>query len=206
MGEETQKEQHIVAAARVRFGHYGFKKTTMAEIAGDCRMSAANIYRYFPGKKALLAEIAKDYFSEVEAEIERCTVDSSLSPHEKIRQLVLISLNYSFEYHSSAPHINEAINIICAERNDLILEHRSHKEALLIDVLTAGVKSGFFIAHDIKQRAETILNGTILVHPLFLGMFDVAYLRQSLIQVVDMMTEGIISGVGQEHTMDRSDR
>ncbi|MDH3693378.1 MAG: TetR/AcrR family transcriptional regulator, partial [Gammaproteobacteria bacterium] len=32
--------ERILEAANVRFQQYGYNKTTMAEIAGDCKMSA----------------------------------------------------------------------------------------------------------------------------------------------------------------------
>ncbi|GAV21360.1 bacterial regulatory proteins, TetR family [Mariprofundus micogutta] len=42
---QSEKER-IVAAARQRFSHYGYGKTTMAEIASDCQMSVGNLYRF----------------------------------------------------------------------------------------------------------------------------------------------------------------
>ena len=39
----------IVAAAKKRFSHFGYAKTTMAEVAADCDMSPGNLYRFFPG-------------------------------------------------------------------------------------------------------------------------------------------------------------
>ncbi len=190
--KEMTKEQYIVAAARVRFAHYGFNKTTMAEIAADCQMSAANIYRYFSGKKEILAQIARDFFTEVEEDIERRIANASLSPLEKIESVVLVSLNNSYERHSTSPQINEAISVICSDRVDLIVDHRQHKIAKLVHILETGVASGFFVPHETAERAEAILNGTVLIHPVFLGMYDIEYLRESLSKVVVMMTEGIV--------------
>ncbi len=189
---ETTTKQHIVAAARVRFAHYGFNKTTMAEIAADCQMSAANIYRYFAGKKELLAQIAQNFFTEVEVDIERQIADDDLSPLEKIERVVLVSLNDSFERHSTLPHINEAINVVCSERCDLIREHRRHKVAMLVRILDEGIVTGVFKPHETSRRAEAILNASLLIHPVFLGMYEIEYLRESLLHVVDMMTEGIV--------------
>ena len=45
----------ILDAASRRFLHYGFGKTTMSEIAGDCNMSTGNLYRFF-GSKLDIAE------------------------------------------------------------------------------------------------------------------------------------------------------
>lgn len=196
--EEMTKEQYIVAAARVRFAHYGFNKTTMAEIAADCQMSAANIYRYFKGKKELLAHIAQYFFTEVEEDIERCIANKKLSSLEKISSVVLVSLNNSFERHFTSPQINEAIGVICSERVDLIVEHRQRKRAMLVRILDAGVKAGFFKPHETSKRAEAILNATVLIHPVFLGMYDIEYLRESLAQVIDMMTEGIVVESGMD--------
>jgi AcrR family transcriptional regulator len=48
-----------VAAARARFQRYGYAKTSMQEIAADCGMSAANLYRYYDGKLAIGLAVAR---------------------------------------------------------------------------------------------------------------------------------------------------
>ncbi|HTJ78083.1 MAG TPA: TetR/AcrR family transcriptional regulator [Rariglobus sp.] len=40
----------ILCAARKRFQQFGYTKTSMQEIAADCGMSAANLYRFYEGK------------------------------------------------------------------------------------------------------------------------------------------------------------
>ncbi len=193
MEENKEKKSLIIAAARVRFSHYGFNKTTMAEIAADCQMSAANIYRYFPGKKELLAQIALEFFNEVEEDIRQKTAKGTLSPVDKVLTLVLTSLNKSHEQYAMVPKINEALEVICSERCDLIGAHRAVKGEILAGILEAGVASGFFKPHDCAERAEIILNGTVLVHPVFLSMYDIDYLRMSLGKIVNSLTEGLLA-------------
>jgi len=60
---ESTREQ-ILSAATGRFERYGYGKTTMAEIAGDCEMSAANLYRYFESKLDIGAALACDCMAE----------------------------------------------------------------------------------------------------------------------------------------------
>ncbi len=49
-------------AAKKRFSHFGYAKTTMAEVASDCSMSPGNLYRFFPGKLDIAESIAtEDY-------------------------------------------------------------------------------------------------------------------------------------------------
>src|SRR5262249_10860338 len=60
MSTTKTMRQKIVEAARKRFTHYGYSKTTMAEVASDCNMSSGNLYRYFPGKLDIAEEIGRE--------------------------------------------------------------------------------------------------------------------------------------------------
>ena len=59
----------IVAVARARFQRFGYAKTSMQELADDCGMSAANLYRYFEGKPAIAAAVAR---AEQEVQLREC--------------------------------------------------------------------------------------------------------------------------------------
>jgi AcrR family transcriptional regulator len=47
----------ILTEAERLFRHYGYGKTTIADISEACGMSAANVYRFFPSKSALVEAI-----------------------------------------------------------------------------------------------------------------------------------------------------
>ena len=51
---------NILDAAKQRILHYGYAKTTMAEIAADCKMSAGNLYRYFPSKADIIRAVVAE--------------------------------------------------------------------------------------------------------------------------------------------------
>src|SRR6201999_2183477 len=62
MAEKDNIREQIVSAAKKRFSHFGYAKTTMAEVATDCAMSPGNLYRLFPGKLDIAEAIAtEDY-------------------------------------------------------------------------------------------------------------------------------------------------
>jgi AcrR family transcriptional regulator len=48
----------IAAVAHTRFRRFGYAKTSMQEIADDCGMSVANLYRYYECKLAIGAAVA----------------------------------------------------------------------------------------------------------------------------------------------------
>ena len=64
MAEKDTVRECIVEAAKKRFSHFGYAKTTMAEVASDCAMSPGNLYRFFPGKLDIAEAIATEDYSK----------------------------------------------------------------------------------------------------------------------------------------------
>ena len=51
------RRSRILDAAKERFGHYGFRKTGVDEIAGAVGISKRTLYEEFPSKEKILAEV-----------------------------------------------------------------------------------------------------------------------------------------------------
>ncbi|MEE9229856.1 MAG: helix-turn-helix domain-containing protein, partial [Acidobacteriota bacterium] len=45
--QDPARRREILQAARRRLEHYGYEKTTMAEIASDAGMAVGTLYQYF---------------------------------------------------------------------------------------------------------------------------------------------------------------
>jgi AcrR family transcriptional regulator len=50
---EHERREQIVSAAGEHFGHYGYKKTTVADLAKSIGLSTAYIYKFFESKQAI---------------------------------------------------------------------------------------------------------------------------------------------------------
>ena len=63
----------VVAAARQRFQTYGYKGTSVADIAGDVGVNAGSVHWYFPSKDdlfaAVLARISEESRDSVDADL-----------------------------------------------------------------------------------------------------------------------------------------
>ncbi len=57
-----ERRQEILAAARRVFIDKGYAAATVNDIASEAGVAAGSIYRYFPGKSDLIAEVALDCF------------------------------------------------------------------------------------------------------------------------------------------------
>src|SRR5262245_55032028 len=64
MDQKVDTRDRILHAATERIKHYGYNKTTMAEIAADCRMSPGNIYRFFEAKIDIAEAMSRQHAME----------------------------------------------------------------------------------------------------------------------------------------------
>ncbi len=74
----------IVAGARSRFKRYGYAKTSMQEIAKDCGMSAANLYRYYDGKLGIGVAVAAELQAELLAACDQAVTREAGQPTRRL--------------------------------------------------------------------------------------------------------------------------
>ena len=89
MDKAEETRQCILRAAESFFSRYGYGKTTMAEIAGECGMSAANIYRFFKNKDEIVAEMANGWFRKVEGALREVLRRPGLSAAERLEAFIV---------------------------------------------------------------------------------------------------------------------
>ncbi|NJM35675.1 MAG: TetR/AcrR family transcriptional regulator [Rhodomicrobium sp.] len=165
--EQPQNETRarILAEAEQLFRHYGYGKTTMADIADACQMSPANLYRFFTSKSALMEAICTRMMAAAEerlfdivrmdrpaeervqrfvAEIHRHTMENLLD-HKKVHELVVVAMQE--QWHAIKAHLDR----VC-----------SYLELIIRD----GVKSGEFPAQNTSRAAKCAHSAIVtLCHP-----------------------------------------
>lgn len=112
----------ILDAAERRFRGVGFGKTTMAEIACDVGMSAANLYRYFQNKNEIGCACAQRCMSERIDILRKVVRKPGLSASERLRAYVLANLRHSYEKAGVDQKINELVQKILADRKDMVFK------------------------------------------------------------------------------------
>lgn len=197
---ETSKEhvpentpQRILEAAGLRFQQYGYNKTTMAEIARDCDMSAANLYRYFDNKLAIGAALACDCLNESIENLKKIVFDKHLPPATKIRQFVMSTLDHTHSQWSETPRMNEMVTAICHERMDIVDQHIHQKQALLITLLKEGNQTGAFAVADPEMTAESILTAVTLFDvPLLMPMYSREAFERKAKNLASLLLDGLL--------------
>jgi len=182
----------ILTAAVNRFSEYGYNKTTMAEIAEDAGMSAANIYRYYKSKEEIAAACAKSCMSEKADVLKEIVRDKNSSASEKLENYVLTTLRMSQE----AALENKKIDEVCAEitksKPELIHDKIASNKALLIEILSFGNQTGEFNVDDIMDTA-TAINAMIVVFdvPMFMSLYTKEQFEEKAHSVIKFLLTGL---------------
>src|SRR5882762_10725308 len=63
---------------------YGHRKIRVADVADACGFSAANVYRYFSSRRAILDALASHYLRETECAALACAIRNSHSARDRL--------------------------------------------------------------------------------------------------------------------------
>jgi AcrR family transcriptional regulator len=188
----TDTRGHILDCAEVRFRTFGYGKSTMAEIAGDAHMSAANLYRYFDNKQELGVACAKRCMDELFAAL-RAVVRRGGS--EAADTLVAFAVELARWTHSNTanePRINELVQMITSERKDVVVWRESRLHGLIAEILARGNDSGEFDIEDVIDTAQTVHAALMLFQlPLLMGMYELDELEARAAAVATLVLRGL---------------
>jgi AcrR family transcriptional regulator len=182
----------IVAAAKKRFAHFGYAKTTMAEVASDCDMSPGNLYRFFPGKLDIAEAIATADFEKRLAHQRSLARQPGRSAREKLSDLLFDELRSTYGRLEKDARVVEMARVIAAERplfGNWMLENQ---RSILVEILEDGEARGEFKALDKAFTAEMIQSATMKFHyPQLFSKLTLPKLERELEGVFQLLLTGL---------------
>lgn len=148
--------QRILEAAKKRFKHYGYAKTSMAEIAADLQMSPGNLYRYFPGKIDIALAIADDAYEMRHERLAEISADQSKPTVERLRDLFHCDMVETYKMIEHDPRTFELAAIIKTERPEWVNGQLKRERELIDAILIEGNERGEFDVEDVDFTAEML--------------------------------------------------
>tara|TARA_B100001179_G_scaffold219690_1_gene193566 strand:- start:299 stop:916 length:618 start_codon:yes stop_codon:yes gene_type:complete len=139
---QSSPRELILNAAMERILHYGYAKTTMAEIARDCDMSAGNIYRFFDSKLDIAEALARSKTSQtfrIFAEIADRKDESAL---DRLSELFMKRLCRSVDMLKDKPKLMEVAEVIGRERPEFGQELLDNERIHIAELLKQGMETG----------------------------------------------------------------
>jgi AcrR family transcriptional regulator len=184
--------QKIVAAARERFAHYGYGKTTMAELAGDCNMSPGNLYRYFPGKLDIAEAIVRGLFERTLETLRAIALGPELTASEKLKAVLEKLLEITYEDCKHATQLYEMAQAVSRERPEFAQHYLDAHAALLGGILAEGKARGELWVADPGKAARCLQLATAkFQNPPLWTRCSLADLKEQLAEVTDAILAGL---------------
>lgn len=150
----SDTRQAILDAARSRFMHYGFKKTTIDDIAVDAGVGKGTVYLYFDGKEDILLTLVRMVKRNI-TEHMRAISTSLATPEEKLRRMILAKIIAVHDACQTSAHGIELVDEMLQPRvMECGAEEHAAQTELIASVLREGVRKGdFLLGHEKYDQA-----------------------------------------------------
>jgi AcrR family transcriptional regulator len=146
----------IIEAGREIFARYGFKKTTMDDIARAAHKGKSSLYHYFKSKEEVFGAVVEKEASELKAELSRA-ISLEKAPQGKLRAYLVTRMEafrrfanlysaFQEEYPESGQFLGEF-----RERYD------QYELALYKEILQEGIHRGVFEIRDLDLTAYAMV-------------------------------------------------
>ena len=157
MSESDQ--ERIVIAAKQRFSHYGYGKTTMAEIARDCDMSVGNLYRFYKNKEEIAVAGSRTCLAD-KAETAEQAAGQEDSAWAALNVYFIARLRHLHAFVGETPHMHELVQLISGKHKDVLQHFEDRAKTSIASILEKGVASGEFRSCDITAVAADLYYAT----------------------------------------------
>ncbi len=192
MDDKLSTRDRILHAAVTRIKHYGYGKTTMAEIAADCGMSPGNIYRFFQAKIDIAEAMARVHYAEVHAALAAIARRKDWSADRRLREYFFKRMRDSYCLLEENSKILEVAEVLHNERPLFANEQMALERVFLSALLEDGAVAGVFAQGDYNFTAEMLQAATMKFSlPQLFSHLTLQKLERELDGVLDLLLKGI---------------
>jgi len=161
----------IMDTAEALFRRLGYAKTAVADIAGELKMSPANVYRFFPSKNAIIEAICQRCLSELEDRA-WAVARSRGSAAERLERLVLEILAYHKENNLTDQRVNDIVLAAIELSWGAIRAHKEHMRMVFEAVLREGIERGEFEGVDPRETSRLMMISLVnFCHPVLVAQY-----------------------------------
>jgi AcrR family transcriptional regulator len=192
MDEKTATRDRILHAAMTRIKHYGYGKTTMAEIASDCAMSPGNIYRFFEAKIDIAEAMARKHYADQHGVAAAIARKKDLPADKKLRELLFKKMRDNYRLVEEHAKILEVAEVLSEERPLFFNELMAMERVIWSAILEEGVAGGLFAPCNYEFAAEMLQAATVkFSFPHMFSRLTLPKLERELEGVLNLVLNGL---------------
>lgn len=189
--KKDQNRENILKIARTIFSKYGYKKTTLDDIANAVRKGKSSLYYYFKSKEDLFQAVIMKEVDILAHELE-IVINRNTDPVDKLRDYILTKLA---TFRSLANFYLAIENDVMAVGfiDEIKLRYEQDEIRMIKRILIEGVRKNEFEIYDFNLAAigiTTAIKG--LEMPLSAGNYGNVNLERSVDIILKIMCYGIM--------------
>ena len=189
--KKDANRESILKIAQEIFSKYGYKKTTLDDIANAVRKGKSSLYYYFSSKEDLFQAVIQKEVDILRKELE-IVVNRNTDPVDKLRDYILTKLT---TFRSMANFYNALENDVTAIEfiENVKSRHRQEEIRMIKRILIEGVRKNIFEVYDLTLAAigiTTAIKG--LEMPLAAGDYSKVNLEHSVDNIVKILCYGVM--------------
>jgi AcrR family transcriptional regulator len=201
MAEKDVVRDKIIEAAKKRFSHFGYAKTTMAEVASDCAMSPGNLYRFFPGKLDIAEAIAREDYAKHLEHMRKLAVQPGKDARERLHNLLFEELRRTYHKLEKDPRAVEMARVISQERPTFANWMLENERKILMELMDEAERRGEFTIEDKAFTAEMVQSATMKFrYPQLWSKLTLPKLERELEGVLNLLIGGLCPRLAAHRT------
>jgi AcrR family transcriptional regulator len=156
----------ILDEAERLFRHYGYSKTTVADIARELGMSPANIYRFYASKTKIHEALAERMLVAREVALFELA-KQPISASERLKIFVVEEYKSTVAQMIGEVKVHEMVAVALEEHWSVIDRHLRRITEILSGIIAEGMRAGEFATDDPMRAARCFKACVISVcHPV----------------------------------------
>lgn len=159
----------IADAAEQLFRSLGYQKTAVADIARECGMSPANVYRFFASKSAINEAITQRLLTGIVAELDAIATGEGTA-EERLRASMRLMFQRDITLFFREKRLHDMVTAAMTEHWGVIERFIEGLVGVWARLLAEGMEKGEFRPRDPLQSAMTLKQCTMLwMHPVLIA-------------------------------------
>lgn len=158
--EQDSRRAAILAAAVEVFARYGFKRTTMEDIARAAGVSRAALYLHYRNKQDIFRSLVQAYFELAEARMQDA-LRPGMAPEQALEAAFAAKLGPEMAPLLDSPHGEELLDANFATAADLVAAAEARLGARIADWLEAEAGEGRLTLAPFDGDAEALAQSMV---------------------------------------------
>ncbi len=190
MAKKEKVKQKIITRASEIFSKYGYRKTTMDDIAEKSDMGKSSIYYYFQSKEQIFQAVVLQEAIIFRQEI-MTAIDKQENPFEKLKAYVLTRtqiVHRLVNFDNALQNKKLMVLDFVGRLNNL---YNTEEVRLFQKILQEGKDIGIFKEYDSELAAKAIVMAMKGMERNFMLHHDDPNLNRKIDQIIDIILYGI---------------